>query len=112
MTPPTDGLTTRQLLQALLDQVMKLQELPERLTRVETEVKNINSKMDMVHAVAESSRDRLTRIEQCIPERHIAVHERLENKVAQHQGNWQSIFGYITVIVNGILAWVVSQGLH
>lgn len=96
---------TNQLLQTILE---KLDDLRDRMTRLEMEVKGLAEKMAPLADVKE----RVVKLEQCMPAEHKEKHTAIENKLVQHQGNWQWMINTGSVLINGVLAWLVSQGLR
>lgn len=106
MNPPQD---TNHLLETILD---KLDDMPDRMTRVEILMQAISKKLDAVCDMATDSRERVVKLEMVMPEKHLMVHERLENKLTESQGKVQSILNMGSVAVNALIAWFVSQGLR
>ncbi len=96
---------TNQLLQTILE---KLDDLPDRMTRLEMEVKGLGEKMAPLADVKE----RVVKLEQCTPENHLRTHERLENKMMENQSKVQSVINMGSVAINALIAWFVSQGLR
>lgn len=76
--------------------------------RLEMEVKGLAEKMAPLADVKE----RVVKLEQCMPAEHKEKHTAIENKLVQHQGNWQWMINTGSVLINGVLAWLVSQGLR
>jgi hypothetical protein len=100
MTPDT-----MDMLQAIL---AKLDDVPERMTRLEMEVKGLGERIAPLADVKE----RVLKLEQCTPENHLRAHERLENKMMENQSKVQSVINMGSVAINALIAWFVSQGLR
>lgn len=96
---------TNQLLQTILE---KLDDLPDRMTRLEMEVKGLGERIAPLADVKE----RVLKLEQCMPENHLRAHERLENKMMENQSKVQSVINMGSVAINALIAWFVSQGLR
>ena len=78
---------------------------------MEVELRGLGKKLDTVCEQADNSRERVLKLEQAMPEKHLAVHEQIENKLVEHQGKWQNIANYVSVAINTAIAYFVSQGL-